>query len=98
MDDQFTVSVTHVNGTTTVFVTGELDIATSPELRAALNHVDGPLVFDLGQLTFIDAIGIEELLRAADGNDVEIRGASPFVRRVFALVDLGHLVSPEAVR
>jgi anti-anti-sigma factor len=98
MNTEFSVSVIQLDGTATVRVAGELDLATIPELQAALADVHGHVVFDLGQLTFIDAIGVDELLHSADGQGLEIRAASPFVRRVLRLVDLGHVIPPETVR
>jgi anti-anti-sigma factor len=98
MNTGFSVSVSKLNGTATLHLAGELDIATAPQLREALTDVDGSLVVDLGRLTFIDAIGIEELARVARRSTLEIRGASPFVRRVLTLVDLEHLISPASVR
>ncbi len=98
MSTDFSVAVSQLDGTATVHVAGELDIATAPRLREALTHVHGSLVFDLAQLTFIDAIGIEELARSARDDPLEIRAASPFVRRVLQLVDLEHVIPPETVR
>jgi anti-sigma B factor antagonist len=64
-----------------VTVTGELDIATAPQLREALTArpaEDGLMVVDLTPLTFMDSTGLSEIVRTA--NAVEA------ARRRFAVV------------
>jgi anti-sigma B factor antagonist len=57
------------SGVTRIVLTGELDIATSPRLRAALSSpADGSVlvILDLSELTFIDATGLSAILSAHD--------------------------------
>lgn len=53
----------------TVRLTGELDLASAPALEQAIMALPCPdlaeLVFDLGQLTFIDSTGLRVLFRAS---------------------------------
>ena len=74
---------------------GELDLASSPELGAALQCVepgDG-VVLDVGELTFIDSSGCNALvsyLRAHDGTRVTIVNASAALGRTLELMGLGR--------
>lgn len=58
-------------------VTGDLDLATAPELRTAFTELGGnePVTVDLAELTFIDSSGIHALLRCARDLD----GGAPLV-------------------
>jgi anti-sigma B factor antagonist len=59
---QFRVETDDVGGTTVVAVTGELDIATTPQLRAALQDAAEPLVVDLTSVTFMDSTGLATMI------------------------------------
>lgn len=53
---------------TVVRVLGELDIATAPELIAALEQLEGRsdrLVVDLSATTFLDSAGLQSVVRSA---------------------------------
>ena len=88
-------AVTRVGDTTYIAVTGELDIATVPELRElAYGELSEPncraLVFDLGELAFVDSTGVGCLVEihqhaAAQDQQVSIRNAAPRVRRVLEI-------------
>jgi len=84
----------------TVFLTGELDLATAPALEdalAALYEVGVVgLVIDLGGVTFIDSSGLHELVVALKrqrgrGGDVVLRAPSRQTRRVLDIVGLTTL-------
>lgn len=45
-------------------VDGEVDFGTSPELRSALEPLEGSVVVDLGETTFMDSSGLQVLLTA----------------------------------
>jgi anti-sigma B factor antagonist len=85
-----------------VAVSGEMDIATSPELMSRLSTVRGPvpyyLLIDLSELTFMDSTGIKALVTSA--KDAESRGGRLIVvaptaniRRVFDIVHLSEVLS-----
>jgi stage II sporulation protein AA (anti-sigma F factor antagonist) len=76
----FGVEVTRGRRRARVTVRGELDIATKPVLERALieqARIGGPVVLDLRELTFIDATGLELLLRTnadarRDGRELQL--------------------------
>jgi anti-sigma B factor antagonist len=77
----------------TVRLSGELDMAGEGQLREVLDRLlaeHRPLVVDLTALSFCDVPGVRVLVAfartaARSGLTVEIRGASPPVRRVLDL-------------
>src|SRR5579863_432825 len=97
------IEVTELSGGTFVAaLSGEMDIATSPELASRLATVRGPVPYhvlvDLSELTFIDSTGIKALLSSA--KDLEGRGGGlivfapmPNVQRVFDIVQLPDVLT-----
>jgi anti-sigma B factor antagonist len=88
---------TSYDGSPTVTVAGEVDLATAPRLRAALVGIleDGnaDAVVDLAAVEFIDASGIGVLVWAASlagerGGRLTIRNPSQAVRLVLDLLEL----------
>jgi anti-sigma B factor antagonist len=86
-------------------VTGELDVATSELLEAALRalQMDGwpNIVLDLSGLSFIDSTGLNVLVGAhrrakARGGSVVIRGASHSAIRLLQLTALDRQLMIEA--
>ena len=85
-------------GTARVLVTGEVDLATAPELRETLLrvlHTQGPAVLDidLAEVTFLDCAGIGALVAvnnaaAHAGCQVRVCHPQPIVRRVLELTGL----------
>jgi anti-sigma B factor antagonist len=98
--DQFQLDVRHEDpGETVVFVRGELDIATTPELYACLSTLldaDTPcpvLVVDLAAAPFVDIRGVNVLLdahrRAADrGVVLSLAGCRAQLVRVLHVVQM----------
>lgn len=95
-DGRVTIEVVARQGTTTIIVRGELDLATTPFLAAqlALAAQDRPvrLVFDLSGTDFMDC-GSARLITASrqwlpDGGLPAIRRPRPGVRRVLELTGL----------
>src|ERR687887_2045691 len=74
-----------VNGTCLVWVAGELDLHTAPELERALlaaaTEAPGPVMVDLSGCTFLDstalAILVEANRRLEANGGVKIVGAAP---------------------
>ncbi|MEO7556516.1 MAG: STAS domain-containing protein [Acidimicrobiales bacterium] len=72
----------------TVTATGEIDVATAPQLTAAIASItDGPVVLDLSGVGFMDSSGIGALLTAHDllaaaGRQLRVGPRSPVVDRV----------------
>ncbi len=83
----------------TVVVAGEIDIATSPRLRACLEELadEGVVAVDLAGVAFVESSGIAVLVaehkrRVADGAQLVITGSSPLTRRVFELTGVDRLL------
>jgi len=84
---------------TVLRLTGELDLATAPDVLAAVEAATtdgGPsrLVLDMSGVSFIDSTGVRTLLEAnrVAGNDLSLLAPSPAVTRVLELTELrGHL-------
>lgn len=101
----FTVRADRVGDTTILHISGELDIATVPELRSkAYAELDRPecatLAFDLSDLAFLDSTGIGSWVeirgRALDnGQRVVIRAVPAFVARVLEIGALSKLFSDD---
>ena len=87
----------------TVVVKGEIDIATSPELRRQLERLtdDEPIVVDVTEMSFIDSSGLGVLVevlkrrREAGAGPVALRGMQEPVRRVFEITGLTDLFELE---
>jgi anti-sigma B factor antagonist len=78
----------------TVLVRGEIDIATTPEVDAAIAEITRPdIVLDLSDVTFMGSSGLASLLRAAKraaelGGTLVLRAPSRPVRDLLAMTHL----------
>jgi anti-sigma B factor antagonist len=83
-----------------VRVTGELDMASAPELRDVLTPLVGDVEVDCLDLTFVDSSGIATLLRIherhdGDGTKLVLRhlhGGPARVIEICGLDDVFHIV------
>ena len=86
-------------GTRTIYVRGELDLSTAPELEGPLDEAlasgEGSVLIDLSQCEFIDSTGIALIVRAwqrldGDGNGraLVICSHNEQVRRVLEITGL----------
>jgi anti-sigma B factor antagonist len=92
------VSSLSCDGTTTVLVSGELDIATTGQVRTYLEQVLGEpgtarVILDMRGVSFIAAAGIGLLaelrnMAALGGTELLLGDVSPAVTRLLALVGL----------
>jgi anti-anti-sigma factor len=83
------IEVSSFDGAGAVVLTGELDLATAPELEAALATVSGALDVDCRSLTFIDAAGIAVLLRASKRmTSIQLHQPSALTRKVVTVLGL----------
>ncbi|MEE4545574.1 STAS domain-containing protein [Streptomyces sp. V4-01] len=89
----------------TIFLEGEIDLATAPAVGSAVqgcvSRGAGSIVVDLTRLTFCDASGLNAFLTAslyvgATGGRFWLRGATPTVRRVFDLTASAFLLDDPA--
>jgi len=85
-----------------LFVQGEVDLDTAPELEAALEgalpHARGRLIVDLRAVSFLDSSGLALLLRQdgkvrADGRSLIVVKAPPQVHRAFEITGVSELLT-----
>ena len=88
---------------TTVTLHGELDLVTVDALRRLLAKAcaDAPpkVVVDIYDVPFVDVLSLSTILAAADalrenGASLLVCGASPSVRRVFAVLNAEDVLAP----
>ena len=94
----FGVEVTGAPGAPIVVVRGEIDVATSPQLRNELNtlvaHGARIITLEFGGVSFVDSSGLGVLvgtykrLREDGERSLRIVGAQPAVRKVFEITGL----------
>ena len=65
-DPIFSLDVRRCDAGTLVAVTGELDVATAPQLALALAQAEGEVTVDLSGATFADPASLRVLLAARD--------------------------------
>ena len=65
-DPLFSLDVRRCDAGTVVAVTGELDVATAPQLARALAEAEGEVTVDLSGATFADPASLRVLLAARD--------------------------------
>jgi anti-sigma B factor antagonist len=85
---------------TVVAVAGEIDLATAPELGAALDGIEGSpgstVHLDLAEVSFLDSSGISVLVDfrsrlETGGASLALHRASPTVQRVLEISGLGSM-------
>ncbi len=83
------ITTTSQDGTTRIALSGELDIATGPDLEQALDtqltQGDGDVVLDLRDVTFIDSSGLRVVLVAS-------RSATAAGRRLVVVPGDGQVI------
>ena len=95
-DSPLSIDVSGDNGVCVVRLSGELDVATAPELDARISGVldehAGGVVVDLTPLSFLDSKGLACFLRAASRHPGRIAIASPRERitRLFQATGLAE--------
>jgi anti-anti-sigma factor len=100
--DAFRAEVLRVGSSVLLAVTGELDVATTRQFRAATDDIDDPLdpphvTVDLSRLDFIDAAGVAALVSLRNavhdtGGGIHLRSPRPPVRRVLELAEVIDLL------
>lgn len=95
MTDVFSVEWRDEEGQRSVWVSGEIDIASEDELRESLDCDQPRLVVDLRRVSFIDMSGLRCLVDAAGKHETVALFTSPRVDRLLALTVTGHLFQIE---
>jgi anti-sigma B factor antagonist len=94
VQNQFRVEVRREGTRAVVGVSGELDLASGPELEAELNQLNGAdtnmVVIDLRELDFMDSTGLSILVRAhqrlaGEGCEIGLVRGSQQVQRLLDL-------------
>lgn len=100
-ENLLTTTLYRSGSTRTLFVSGELDVATASVLEGAVDGaLDGhgdELCLDLGGLEFMDSSGARSILHAHDnaaslGSRLVILSPAPVVRRVLELMGIDQVV------
>ncbi len=97
------IFVSSANGDRLVVVTGELDLASAPELAAQLSRLRRPgavVTVDLTAIRFIDVAGLRVLLAAraaarTDGWELRVLPTSPVLARLLELTETTHLLTDQ---
>ena len=105
MEQEIEINVERHGDATVVEARGEVDVATAPALRAAVDGAldDGPaeVVVDLRGVTFIDSTGLGVLIGARrrcldDGGDLRVVVTEPRILKVFEITGLADLFTIDA--
>lgn len=100
MGEAFEVATDNGDGYVVVSVAGELDVATTPQLRNHLTEALGEgcptVVMDLTGVTFVDSTALGVLIEAskrcdANGGTLRIAIAEPRILKVFEITGLTEL-------
>jgi len=88
------------DGAVVIQLAGEIDISNAANVQEAVDQAAEPgaehLVFDLGQLEFIDSSGLAVLLAVARRVPrVQLRNPSPFLQRVLEVTGLSATLPTE---
>jgi anti-sigma B factor antagonist len=98
------ISIEHQSDVVVVRLTGEVDVATAPELDQRLQEIatggHTHVLIDLSEVEFMDSTGLHSIIRAqcfadANGRQLTLRHGSPQVRRLFEITGLLDRVSFE---
>ena len=92
----FAAEVETLDDCVVVRVSGELDMASTPEFETTLLSVtpEVPVVIDLGDCTFLDSTGIGAIAGAVRrGSRISIVATNPAVVRVLEITSLDTMVA-----
>jgi anti-sigma B factor antagonist len=72
-----------------IVLAGDIDLSLVPEVRLSIGEAmargAAPLVFDLGDVTFLDSSGLSVLLAASQHTDVVLRSVPSCVRTLLEI-------------
>jgi len=102
-DGQLLVDLLHLDGAGVLAVRGEIDMASAPVFREAVERVVAlgvPVVLDFAGVTFMDSSGLKVLseasLGAGDAASVCVRNAPEQVKQVLEITGLDSLICAES--
>ena len=100
MDQDFQIEEQASEGTPVIAVSGEIDVATAPQLRECLHRVvaagNATVVLDLLGVTFLDSTALGVLVGALkrcreQGGDLQIVIADPRIVKIFEITGLTNV-------
>jgi anti-anti-sigma factor len=91
MNDDLRVEWRDEDAARSVWVSGEIDLATADQLRKALECPQPRLEVDLSNVTFMDLTGLRCLIDAAEAHEEVALVPSPRVDRLIELTATSHL-------
>ena len=76
-----------------VYVAGEVDVASAPQLRFCLDDLEGAVIVGLAEVTFLGSIGLNTLVSSrkrllAGGGQLGLRNPQPSVRRILQVANM----------
>jgi len=91
---EFQVTRQDLGRVTVLTLAGELDMATTPMLREALDALDGEcsVVLDVGDLTFVDSNGLHAIFSRTTAHDLALARPHPNVVRLLELTKCERMV------
>ncbi len=101
-NDEFAVAATESAGTAVISITGELDLATAPQLRDAfvclVNRGIHVVTVDMARLGFIDSTGLGVLVTALKrfrelGGDLTLRSPNRTAMNVLEITGLTKIIA-----
>lgn len=104
-DNRICIEVLHIDDTAVMTVDGEIDLATAPLLKEALERLDDGqhVVVDCAGMEFMDSTGLNLLVTQAKrvrqaGGSLHLRHTSPAAQRILKLSGLSGLIEPVGSR
>lgn len=94
MKRRFRVEWREETDSRTVWLFGEIDLASVPALQEALECEQPRLEVDLSNVTFMDLSGLTCLLDAAKSHTVALVATTPRVDRLLELTDSNSMFDP----
>ena len=100
MDQEFQIEERRAGGLAVVAVSGEIDVATAPQLRECLHRViadgDSTIALDLLSVTFLDSTALGVLVGALKrckelGGDLQLVVADPRILKIFEITGLTNV-------
>ena len=79
-------------------ITGELDLAGVPDVQAQLDRLDGDILVDCSELTFIDCSGLGMFVRAhqtceARGVKLVLANPPPLMQKLLGITNLDSVLN-----
>lgn len=97
--EPFRIDVRRKRERTVILPFGEIDLATVPDLSAALDDAGSAelVELDLTHVTFLDSSGLQAILQAHEaarvaGREFRLTGATPTTRRLLRLTGVADVI------